>query len=310
MIANPEKTTLVSSVGWVDHDTLWLFHVPAARAECLSLGSGARYLSLHSSGSDRFSVGHHFDGTRFELKVHSFSNPGRVQAQAILKNDENRLAGDSSAWENVPLLYVEYLSFEPWKDFVLLRVSPQGGLIRVQRLEWFDDTYDKVYQGVIGVLELPGEEVAVVSVQRSSQLIIHDLDTGLKKGAVDLGGYGGNSDLQFRNEGKEIWANNYDSIVVIQRSDWRILGSARLQGTSPQVRGFIGDFSFAPDEEICAVARPFSGDVVGIDTATLKIKRTAKLGRQPLEVVALAQGEVVARDWKTGDLLHGKLDAG
>ena len=55
------------------------------------------------------------------------------------------------------------------------------------------------------------------------------------------------------------------------------------------------------------VARPFSGDVVGIDAATLKIRRSAKLGREPLELAALPGGEVVARDWKTGDVLHGKL---
>ena len=56
------------------------------------------------------------------------------------------------------------------------------------------------------------------------------------------------------------------------------------------------------------VARPFRGDVVGIDAATLKIKRSARLGRQPLEVAAVQQGDVVARDWKTGDLLRGKLE--
>lgn len=122
MIANPEKTTLVSSVSWVDRDAIWVFEVPVARAERLPLGSGARYLSLHSSGSSRFSVGHHFDGARFELTVHSFSDPGRVQAQAILEEDENKLVGDASAWGDVPLLYVEYLRFEPWKDFVLLSV--------------------------------------------------------------------------------------------------------------------------------------------------------------------------------------------
>ena len=31
-------------------------------------------------------------------------------------------------------------------------------------------------------------------------------------------------------------------------------------------------------------------------------------GRRPLEVAALPRGEVVARDWKTGDLLRGKLE--
>jgi hypothetical protein len=55
------------------------------------------------------------------------------------------------------------------------------------------------------------------------------------------------------------------------------------------------------------VARPFSADVVGVDVATLKITQSAKLGRQPLELVALPDGEVIARDWKTGDLLRGRL---
>jgi len=44
----------------------------------------------------------------------------------------------------------------------------------------------------------------------------------------------------------------------------------------------MGDFSFAPDEEICAVVRR-------------------------LAVTALGRGEIVARDWKTGDLLRGQL---
>ena len=307
MISNPERTTLISSVGWVDHDALWRFDVPAASTECLALGSGARYVSLHSSGSGRFSVGHHFDGARFELTVHSFSNPGHVLSRATVKDDEKKLVGDASAWGEVPLLYVEYLGFAPWRDFVLLKISPSTGQIEVQRLEWYDETYDKDYQGVIDVLELPGENSALVSVQRSSLLILHDLETGMKKGALDLGGRGGNPKLQFRNVGKEIWASDYDTLVVIQRKDWRILRSARLQRADAGTQQFIGDYSFAPDEDICVVARPFSGDVVGIDAATLKIKRSAKLGRQPLELAALGRGEVVARDWKTGDVLRGKL---
>lgn len=307
MISNPERTTLISSVGWVDHDALWRFDVAAAREERLSLGSGARYVSLHSCGSGRFSVGHHFDGARFELTVHSFSDPKHVLARATVMDGEKKLVGDASAWGEVPLLYVEYLAFVPWEDFVLLKISPSTGQIKVQRLEWYDDTYDKGYQGVIDVLELPAEGSALVSVQRSSQLILHGLETGMKERAVDLGGRGGSPQLQFRNGGKEIWASDYDTLVVIERKDWRILRSARLQGADAGTQQFIGDYSFAPDEDICVVARPFSGDVVGIDAATLKVVRSAKLGRQPLELAALPRGEVVARDWKTGDVLHGKL---
>ena len=65
MIANPERTVVVSSVGWVDHDVLWRFDVPTADAARIPLGSGARHLSLHSSGSSHFAVAHHFDGERF-----------------------------------------------------------------------------------------------------------------------------------------------------------------------------------------------------------------------------------------------------
>jgi len=33
-----------------------------------------------------------------------------------------------------------------------------------------------------------------------------------------------------------------------------------------------------------------------------------RFGRQPLEAVALPGGKIVARDWKTGDLLLGTLE--
>lgn len=97
-------------------------------------------------------------------------------------------------------------------------------------------------------------------------------------------------------------------MVVLERDGWRIARHARLQKAPVGTAQFIGDYSFAPDEQICAVARPFSGDVVGIDVETLKITHSARLGRQPLEVVAIGRGEVVARDWKTGDLLRGRLE--
>ncbi len=307
MISNRERTTLLSSLGWVDRDAVWRFDVSGGRHETIPLSSGARYLSLHSSGSGRFSVAHHFDGARFEVTVRSFSSPGEVLARAVVQEGENKLIGDASEWKGAPHLYVEYLAFAPWKDFVLIKLSPLMGQIQVQRLEWYDDKYDKGYQGVIGVLELPGEDSALISVQRSSKLILHDLRTGRQRRSIDLAGRGGNPRLELRNGGKEIWASDYDTLVVIQREDWRITRRARLQGAGAGTQQFMGEFSFAPDEDICAVARPFSGDILGIDAATLKVKLSARLGRQPLKLAALPRGEVVARDWKTGDLLRGKL---
>jgi len=306
MISNPERTVILSSIGWIDRDALWRFDGSAGSEERLLLGSGARYLSLHSSGSSYFSVGHHFDGARFDLTLHRFSDPVNVVARATVDGEGTQMVGDSSAWKEVPLLYVEYLGFEPWKDFVLVKISPAP--IEVQRLEWYDGTYDKGYQGVIDVLAVPGEDLAFVSVQRSSEVILHDVQTGRKLGSIDLGGGAGNPRLRLRNRSDEIWASDYDTLVVIDGKARRIVRRARLQSAAAGTQRFIGDYSFAPDDQVCVVARPFSGDVVGVDVATLKVKSSARLGRQPLDVVALPRGEVVARDWKTGDFLRGRLE--
>jgi len=66
MIANPARSIIVSSLGWVDHDALWLFDTPTDRFWD-NPARGARYVSVPAGGSDRFSVGHHFDGRRFEV---------------------------------------------------------------------------------------------------------------------------------------------------------------------------------------------------------------------------------------------------
>ena len=309
MISNPERTTLLSSLGWVDGDAFWRFDAASGRAGRIPLGTGARYASLHCTGSQKFAVAHHFGGRRFELSVRNFSDPPAVIARAVLAPDESGVTGDAAAWTDVPLLYVEYLAFAPWKDCVLLKVSPATGRIEVQRLEWYDDSYDKGYQSVIGVLELPGSDCALVSVQRSSRLILHDLNTSTQRRSIDLGDRGGNPRLELRAEGREVWASDYDTLVVLRTEDWQVQKSARLQAADAAGgHQFIGDFSFLPDHELCAVARPFSGDVVAVDLATLKVKRSAEVGRQPLDVGALPGGEIVARDWMTGRLLRGALD--
>jgi len=309
---------LISSLGWVDHDALWCFDVSASRAERLPLGTDARHLSLHSSGLGKFSVGHHFGGARFELNVHSFSDPSRALARAVFKEGERTLIGDASAWSEVPLLYTEFLEFEPWKDFALVKIDPSSEQIEPQRLKWYDDTYDKGYQGVVGVLEIPGEDFALISVQRSSRLILHDLNTGMKRGIIDLGDRGGNPALQFGNAGKEIWASDYDTLVVIQRSDLQVLRHALMQTADAGTRLFIGDYAFAPDQDICVVARPFSGDVVGIVPASLMcdgracrtlcpVKRATRkqaAGRGPVSDQGLRDAPGPGNRHPPGDVVH------
>src|SRR5438045_764966 len=129
MISNLEGTILLSSLGWVDHDALWQFDAASGTVETIPLNTGARYSSLHCGRSGRFSVVHHFDGRRFEVSVHDFKMPREVLARGVVEDGACSLFGDASAWADVPRLYVEYLAFAPWKDSVLLRVSPVSDTI-------------------------------------------------------------------------------------------------------------------------------------------------------------------------------------
>src|SRR5439155_25319586 len=93
---------------------------------------------------------------------------------------------------------------------------------------------------------------------------------------------------------------DYHTVAVVRASDWRVVRDKRVRSAFSGTQAFVGEFSFATNAPLCLVARPFSGDVVALDTGTLRIKYVATLGQQPLQVAALRGGAVVARDWKTG----------
>jgi len=272
-----------------------------------SVPNRARYASLHAGTSPRFAVAHHFDGRRFEVTVREFSNPAEAVARAVVGDRETSTTGDGSAWSGLPRAYVAFLAFEPWREHVLVTLSPAASRVEVQPFAWYDESYDKPYQSVVGVLEVPGGDCALVSVQRSSGLVLHDLATGARRRSIDLGNRGGNPELALRAAEREVWATDYDTVVVVRTSDWRVRRHKRLQSAFAGTQAFIGGLAFAPDAPLCLVARPFSGDVVALDIGTLRIKYVAALGRQPLQVAALGGGAVVARDWKTGALLTGTL---
>ena len=82
---------------------------------------------------------------------------------------------------------------------------------------------------------------------------------------------------------------------------------ARRASAASGTSQFIGDYSFSADGT-CFVARPYSGEVVAVNDR-LKIQKVAKLGRQPFEAIELSNGGVIARDWKTGDLLTGRFES-
>jgi len=301
MIANRDRTIVLSSLGWVEGDGIWSLEVASGQVRTIPQNTGARYTTLYSADTERFVAVHHFDGARFLASVGLFSAPEVTVSSAAYENGCSSLAGNAAAWEGLPRLFVQYLK-EPWNDYVLVSVTPAGAF--VQRLEWYDSSYDKDYQAVIEVIALPDPRYALVSVQRSPTLIVHDLETGRAHQKVTLGAQHGNPHLTLR--GDVLWATDYDTLVRVEAQAWRVLGKKKLQRAPAGTGQFIGEYSFSADG-MCCVARPHSGDVVAVDER-LKIRRRAKLGRQPQEAVELANGEVIARDWKTGDLLRGRME--
>jgi hypothetical protein len=307
MILDPNGRCAISSLGWVDGDSLWCWSRATREVQSIPLKTGARWTSVHAGASDRFVAAHHFDGVRFELTVRAFAAPDEVLARAVVGSDSRSLSGDRNAWIGVPQLYVEYLAFAPYEDFSLISLAPHNDAVEVHRLPWYDESYDKGYQGVIGVLQVPAADVAIVSVQRSARLVLHDLQTGQARRAIDIADRTEVKATAFREDAHELWVHAYDAAVVLDTKEWRPLRSVVLQAPANGVGQFMGEMTFAPDDGICIVARPYSGDVVGVDVVTLKIGWRAKTGAQPLEVAALGAGEVVARDWKTGATISGTL---
>ncbi len=86
-----------------------------------------------------------------------------------------------------------------------------------------------------------------------------------------------------------------------------LLDSIRLEDTGSLLSRLpIGEFWFPPDESYCVVALPMSGDVVLLGTRTFEILESVHLGREPLDAVALMNGDVYGRDWQTRTLLRGR----
>jgi hypothetical protein len=163
----------------------------------------------------------------------------------------------------------------------------------------YSDGYDKGYEGIIGVVEVPNDDLLIISVQRDSHPVLYDPRAREKVGTLELCNRVGNPNLFFRRRANELWADDYDTVVKLEPVTWRVLGSRLVQ---PPTTGTNGQFSFYADESLCAVARPFSRDVLGSDSTTLQTRFQCALDGQPIEAVVLPDRSVSARDWKSGTL--------
>ncbi len=302
MIPSSDESKIISSMGWVDKGSLWILDTQSRRISSEKI-SEAKSLTLYRGYDDHFAVAHHYDGHGQEITAHAFSHPEEIISRLILSPEGGHLEGASQVWQYLPSAYSR--SFGSLGDFLFLL---RGEEIEVQKLDWFNE-YDRGYQNILDAFEVPGSDLVIFSIQRDSRPVLYDTIEQRIIKKLDLAERMGNPLLKFRRKAPELWVNDYDTLVRIEPKNWAVKSSLELP--APKNAGtmeFISDFTFNRDESLCAAARPLTGDVVLLNTASLRIESKCVLGGQPFEAALISDGRIYARDWKSGDLLSGKVE--
>jgi hypothetical protein len=310
VICDAAQSTAVSSLGWLDRGSLSIWDINRDLVRTELLDAESHHLVLIEGDEDFFSVLHARDGKGYAVSVHHLSAPTSVLAQATVRNGSARLEGDQSVWASVSSVYGGD-DREPDSNapYTVLLIAPGGTTCEVQRLAWLNDsTYDLLYQGMLRPVAVPNTSSVLVPVQRSSRLVVYEPSRREQVGEIELSGYPGNPALFFRSAG-ELWAHNYDTLMRLDAAEWRKLDELQLQPPGDSPRKFIGRWSFNRPRTACVVSRPFSGDALLLDAEGFAVTHRAQLSSKPIEAVALDDGRVLARDWKTGQALQGHLQA-
>jgi len=313
MIVDPAGTHAISNLRWLDHGNLWTYSLGDSESRAVHV-SDAQWLSLVSGSGEYFAAVHQRESGTVRLTAHSYLNTAETVSSIELEIGDNKVRdatkltvsfmGETSVWSFLPKAYIVH-AFE---DELLLLVDLSQRAGQTQPLHWYKGAYDTLYQGILGVAEVPGSPLVIVSIQRDSEPVLYDPVARKVVRKLKLTGRHGGPQLFFRRTAPELWASDYDTLLRLDLHSWNVLDVLKLQEPKGEMKRMnVGEYCFDIDEDFCVVARPYSGDVVGIDTKTFKIALRAETGGQPQEVGALRGGFVVARDLKTGQLLRSTL---
>lgn len=186
-------------------------------------------------------------------------------------------------------------------DRSLVCVDPKSQEVRRLDQGWFNaDAYDLGYQGLTECIQRPAGNGFIVSVQRSSTLVLLDHEGRSVAGEIALLDRGGNPELHFLSA-SVLLATDYDTLVEISFPEGRVCRAVRLQDGEGQFgQQFVGEPGVTGDGRHVLVPRPFSKDVLLFDVSNFTVRRRAEAPFQPLTACALDEERFVCRDWKTG----------
>ena len=148
----------------------------------------------------------------------------------------------------------------------------------------FDHSYDKAYQGIVGVAEVPDSSLLIIAIQRDFDPVLYDPESQKAVRKLNLADRGGNPEFQLLAAAHEFWTADYDAIVKLDGRTLKVKGIQMVQAAHQGTRQFIGNFCFDSGQDLCFIARPFSGDAVILDANSMTEMSRIMLGGQPLDI--------------------------
>lgn len=300
MIYDAAAQVVVGNLGWVDKGALWVFDLQT-RTESRLVVEGAGFLSLRAGQNGLFRLVHH-QSADCGVSIRSIRKPDIELASMRVERGRPRFFGDLDLWRFVERAVVLVTG---QRQRLFLIDAPGGRLIDLDR-SWFTEAnYDLGYQGLTDCLSLAGTDRIIVSVQRSSRLVVIDSRRNERVGSITLAGRGGNPQLR-QHSHVDLVASDYDTLCLVDAKKLALMGATRLQeADASNKQQFIGDYDLG--STTCAIARPFSSDVLLVDLPHFNVLSRTPVGGQPLAVCMTSKSHFLTRDWQTGHAEVGEF---
>lgn len=305
MLLDSTERFVVSSIGWVDGGGFVHRDLESGNLRFCPVEEDG-FVKLKDIDGDRFlCIAHWWEKRRVRFDVRRYSEPAASLWSLAVTPERQELGGDPAAATGAPRFDVGTFQGDTATGR-LIEIAPGFERASLHDLPWYGDGYDLGYQGLTDAIALPNSERVLVSVQRSSVVVVHDLKTGGQQGSFGLADRGGNPFLKI--VGEELWTIDYDTFVRVSLKHFRAVATSFLQPGDNGTRQFAGEMHIIPSRNKIAVARPFSADVVIVDPIACRIEQSIAIGRQPLVCVVTNRGKVIAREWKTADWLEASME--
>lgn len=299
LIVDPSGSRVISHMAWADEGSLLVYDFEHKHRERVDIGPEMPYTTL-SAGRRSFFLTRQKDG-RAEATARPYEAPGHVVSMLQVSDAGVLVDGDRSVWQEYAPFELLHGSAAKGPNERLARWDSNLHLIDVQPMDWFNrGDFDFGYQGLGPAWKIPGTRFAFFTIQRDQEPAIYDPENRCVVERLKLGGGDGNPDMAALRTRPEIWVEDGDSVFAFDVPALKIRRSLHLGNMT-------GDISFDRSEHIGIVPRTTAGEVVGIDVSSFRLTHRAMLGRQPLVAAVSHDLDVMARDWRSGDVLTGKM---